>query len=609
MKTYLSILLLSLLISPLIIYAQDTIPVYDYEDTIVVTASRIPVKWQDLSRSVVTFDESFIKTAPVHSIQEALEFAAGVDIQQQGSYGVMGHARIRGANYEQTLLLINGAKINDPQSGHHNFHLPLDLSNIEKIEILKGPASRLFGPNAFAGAVNIITKQEKGNTLTFQGSFGSDQTVDGLSSLNLSFDNIYQSLSIGTHVSDGYRKNTAYQILTGSYRVTIDLNPVVIDLFGGYTRKAFGANQFYGSSSELQWEKTNTAFLNSGFKIRGQDSSFDLRLYWRQNKDDYIWNKEHPEWYENFHKSNVYTAEAQLNLTLPFGEFALAGELSEDELISTNLGRHDRQRMGIYVEQHLKLTDQLSMIPGASLIYYSDWGWHIWPGIDAEYRINGNHQLYISYGRAFRVPTFTELYYTDPDNLGNPDLKAENAWTIETGYRYENFSYSAQIAYFFRRSTDLIDWVKMYPDSHWIATNFSSVTTNGFELISSWENPLEMKRFAIKRISFSYAYLNAIRDNDRMLLKYVSNHLRHQCIIGLNLNYGLFGLIQNFNVRFEDRISFGNHFLLDTRLSWQRNHIRLFADGTNLLNTPYREYLFIPMPGRKFSIGMSYSFF
>ncbi|MCK4558612.1 MAG: TonB-dependent receptor [Calditrichia bacterium] len=469
MKNPIPVLLSILLTYASIIFAQDTIPVFDYDETIVVTASRIPTTQQNLSRSIVILDQTFIETAPVHNVQEVLDFAAGIDMRQQGPSGVMGHVGIRGANYEQTLILLNGAKINDPQTGHHNFHLPIDLNHIEKIEILKGPASRLFGPNAFAGAINIITKQKKNNSLNLRGSYGADQTYDGFSSLNLKFDNTHQQLSLSAHGSDGYRKNTDYQIFTGSYSMDIDLKNVSLDIYGGYTYKEFGANQFYGSSSELQREETNTAFLSTGLNIHGQNASFKSKLSWRQNKDHYIWNKQHPEWYENFHTSNVYTAEAQLTLATSLGTLVLGGELSKDDLFSKNLGVHSRQRLGMFAEHHFTLTEQISLLPGASLFYYSDWGWRLWPGIDVEYQVHANHKLYATYGQAFRVPTYTELYYSDPDNLGNPHLKAEDVWTIETGYRYTTWNFSAQIALFLRQSDNLIDWVKIPPDSVWVA--------------------------------------------------------------------------------------------------------------------------------------------
>jgi vitamin B12 transporter len=603
------LLLFILLTYTSIIFAQDTIPVFDYGETIVVTASRIPTTLQNLSRSLIILDQTFIKAAPVHNVLELLEYAAGIDMRQQGPPGVMGHVGIRGANYEQTSILLNGAKINDPQTGHHNFHLPIDLNHIEKIEILKGPASRLYGPNAFAGAINIITKRTKNKSLNLQGSYGEDQTYNGFTTLNLKSNKLHQQLSLSTHGSDGYRKNTDYQIFTGSYSMDIDLKNASVDFYGGYTDKEFGANQFYGSSSELQWEETNTTFLSSGLKIHGQNTSFTSKLSWRQNKDHYIWNKQHPEWYENFHTSNVYTAEAQLNLTTSLGTLVFGAELSEENINSKNLGDHSRQRLGLFAEQHFNLFERISLLPGASLFYYSDWGWRLWPGIDAEYQLQTNHNLYATYGQAFRVPTYTELYYRDPNNQGNPNLKAEDVWTIETGYRYTTWNFSAQTALFLRQSANLIDWIKIPLDSVWVARNFTEVNTQGLEIDLMWQNPGQKIGFAINRIKMNYTYLYSNKNVNEFISKYEANHLRHQWNFQININLGLYGLVQFFNIRYEDRLNFGDHFLADTRLSWQGNKLSLFADINNIFDIAYQEYLLIPMPGRKFTLGMAYSLF
>jgi vitamin B12 transporter len=170
-------------------------------------------------------------------------------------------------------------------------------------------------------------------------------------------------------------------------------------------------------------------------------------------------------------------------------------------------------------------------------------------------------------------------------------------------------NFSSQIALFLRQSDNLIDWVQISKDSVWVARNFAEVKTQGLEIDLSWQNPGEKSGFSINQIKMYYTYLSSKKENSQFASKYVANHLRHQCIFQLNLNLGLLGITPFINIRYEDRVNFGDHYLVDTRLSWQGKQVRLFADVTNLLDTSYREYLLIPMPGRKFKVGMAYSLF
>ncbi len=126
-------------------------------DEVIIQENRIQIPFSKQSRNISLVDRNQIETSPARSLPEVLSFVPGVDIRQRGVSGVQADIGIRGGSFEQTLMLLNGIKLSDPQTGHHMMNIPVPLVNIDRVEVLKGPASRIFGQNAFTGAVNVIT--------------------------------------------------------------------------------------------------------------------------------------------------------------------------------------------------------------------------------------------------------------------------------------------------------------------------------------------------------------------------------------------------------------------------------------------------------------------
>jgi vitamin B12 transporter len=135
----------------------DTLQLNTYElGDVIITAGRTPMEVQHVARIVSVITKSEIERAPVQCLNDLIRYVAGVDIRQRGPLGVQADISIRGGTYDQTLILLNGVTVNDPQTGHHNLNLPIDIESIERIEILQGPAAKSFGPNAFSGAVKSL---------------------------------------------------------------------------------------------------------------------------------------------------------------------------------------------------------------------------------------------------------------------------------------------------------------------------------------------------------------------------------------------------------------------------------------------------------------------
>ena len=406
----------------------------NYElNEIVITASKAPITISNLTRDVIVIDKDEIKILPVNSLQDLLKYTGGVDLRQRGIDGMQSDVSIRGGNFNETLILIDGIKVSDPQTGHHNLNLPFSLDNIQRIEILKGQGSRIFGPNALSGVINFITKKGNNNSFFIKTSGGENHYYEGNIGGSYSFGFINNYISFSKAKTDGYRHNTNFDKINFSYNSSIKAGSGRINLLFGYDDKKFGANGFYGVEYPNQWEHTTTKFLNTGAEFGNEVFSISPKIYWRRNDDNYILNYENPSYYQNIHQTNVYGAELQSSINSNIGTTSFGGEYVNDEIKSTNLGIHSRNKKGVYTEQKISPFENFNIVAGVFLYNYSDLGWKFWPGIDMGFSFSNNIRVYGSVGKAFRIPTYTELYYSSIISQGNQNLKPEETLNFEMG--------------------------------------------------------------------------------------------------------------------------------------------------------------------------------
>ncbi|HMA87091.1 MAG TPA: TonB-dependent receptor plug domain-containing protein, partial [Desulfosalsimonadaceae bacterium] len=152
--------------------AEQAAERYHELDPVVVTGSHAPARLSEYGVSVSVITREDIAVLPADNFTDVLEHVNGVDVRQRGAGGVQTDIGIRGASFEQTLIMVDGVAISDPQTGHHNMNLPVTLSDIERIEVVKGPAARIYGPNAMGGVINIITRDVKENAIGGRAAYG-----------------------------------------------------------------------------------------------------------------------------------------------------------------------------------------------------------------------------------------------------------------------------------------------------------------------------------------------------------------------------------------------------------------------------------------------------
>jgi len=595
-----------LIIAPLSISAADEEKILELGEEITVTAGRIPTAFPEVSRGLVVISKAEIEKLPVQNIQDLLEYAASVDLKPRGPNGVQADVSIRGASFEQTLVLINGVKINDPQTGHHNMNIPLTAADIEKVEILKGPGSRLYGPNAFGGVINIITKEADFQDLDLSAVYGSHNFYDLQVSAALPFKSGGTILSAAKSASNGYRNNTDFDISTISFHTDTKPADTKLNLSAGYTDKKFGANSFYTPAFPEQWERTKTIFARSSLEYKNAGFSIKPGISWRHNKDEFLLERGNPDFYRNLHTTDVISLDLQASAATALGITAMGGEVTFDKIESNNLGNHERSRGGIFVSHQTKIK-KLHFSLGTSAYYYTSWGWQLWPGIDGSYELFENSYIYTSASRAFRVPTYTDLYYNSPQNRGNPDLKQEESTSYEVGFRYKRPVMHAEFNFFRRENRNLIDWAFQPQDSIWLAENITKLNTQGIEASITINTPDFLSIPGLNYIHLSYMHLESDKPQTKKISRYVINHLKHQLLFKLNQSLLSKRLIQSWIVRYEDRYKFDPRLLVDARISSKFKQYTLFLDITNVFDIKYKDHDYIPMPGRWIKLGLKYS--
>jgi iron complex outermembrane receptor protein len=571
-------------------------------DGVVVTGSRLPMGSAGSRHTVVTIGAQEIERLPARSVEEMLQTVAGVDVRQRGQFGVQSDVGIRGGSFEQTLVMIDGVKMIDAQTGHHNFNIPLTEADIDRIEILKGPGSRQYGPNAFNGAINIITKKHDSQFARVDVMAGEHGLWEGLVSTGLPLGSLTNSISVSKKRSDGYRENTDFDITTVSARTGLTGGDAgAVNASVNYVEKKFGANGFYSTKYPNQWEHTKTfAAILGGRIVAGTPISVDA--FYRRNNDYYILKRDDPKFYENTHTTNSFGGEAQTTLLSAAGLTALGADAAKDEIESTRLGSHERTRASMFGEHQVDLQSGVKLEFGASAQWYSDWKWNVSPGIDLGWQAAESFRMYASVGKSFRVPTYTELYYTDPTTIGNAGLKPEEAWTYELGSVWADEDLSVSAAYFFRHGYNLIDFTRASASAPWNANNISEANTNGVDL--SVTLALSQYSHLLDELRLSYTYANIAFSTDGGTSRYVLDHLKHHAVAALGTSWS-HELHQSITVRYEERLGFTAKTLVDTRLGYRFPFIEVYGEATNVFNESVIDIAGTPLAGRWIRAGVT----
>lgn len=596
-------------------------------DEIMIQGNRVQIPFAEQNRNIRILDQNLIRTLPVRSVNELLTYVSGIDVRQRGPWGTQADIGIDGGTFDQTLVLINGVKISDPQTGHNMMNLPVALDAIERVEVLRGPAARIYGVNALNGAVNIITKRPVKTGISAHVYTGSNFTRDtsdnklygGIGaqvSASLAGEQAQHYLSLSREQSSGYRYNTAFQNNKAFYQTNVDVSTkTALQLLGGFVYNSFGANGFYSAPGDVNSEETvQTGLLSAGMQtVINPYWTIRPRISYRYNHDDYIYIKQRPEVYRNRHETHVINAEVNNSFDTDLGVFGLGVELRNERINSTNLGKWDRTNYGFFGEYSFNKINRLLVNVGAYANYNSDFGWKVLPGIDVGYRFYKGWRVFANAGTGQRLPTYTDWYYVGPQNIGNPNLTPEYTYNLEGGIKYSDKQLNATFSYFYRRTTDFIDWVKDTVTDPWQPVNYQRLNTHGITAAADyrWSDAQQRNPDFALITGVSYTYLNmgidaAPQDGEQKLSLYALENLRHQFCANANLEFfRMFNL--TFAARYQQRENYRDYTLLDARLSFTRRQFNIYFDVTNLGDTRYVEAGVVPMPGRWMTLGIKWA--
>ncbi len=621
------LIILALTFSSILSYAQNNILNRNINE-VIVSANKAELN-KNLT-NIFVLDSIEIKNAPVQTIEDLLDFAINVDLRQRGEQGVQTDMSIRGGTFEQCLVMIDGVKINDPQTGHHSMIIPISLDHVKRIEIITGGSSRIFGNYAFSGAINIITKKKINSSITL--SKGKNNFENLEINQNFSNNNNNHNLSIIKKKSDGYIKGMDYNIESFYYNYNKLINNNDISVSLSQINKEFGAFNFYTTRFPNQFEKTKTTLASINFKKYISNITINQKIYLRNNKDEFILFRENPSIYQNFHKTNVLTYDINIIDKTKHGSNVYGIELSYDEIKSNRLGGtinsqelnyflgDKRNNLNFFFEKNLSF-DQLSISGGLMFNTNSSYGKEYFPGIDLNYKLNDGFNIFSSFNKSVRYPNYTELYYSSPTNQGNKSLKPEKSINKEFGLKWTNKIHEIKFTTYKRNGENLIDWILMSGDSIWRTMNLSQAKTTGYELESKIDlNHILKSNLPISKIKINYSKNKTDTSSNGFQSAYVLDYLKSKLSLNVNLFLSNKTNISVFTTRQEregEYIDQGTNEEKKYQPFWKvsskifhefsKNKI-FFIEINNIFNKEYIDFGNIPQAKRWFRIGLKIKF-
>lgn len=562
---------------------------------IVVTGTWTPIPLNEADRSItmlpVTEQTSRLTTAWI----DLLRLEPSLDLQQRAPNGVLTDLSIRGSSFGQTLVLLNGLRLNDAQTGHFNMNLPVPLEAVERIEVLKGAGSLFYGSDAVGGVVNVITNVPERRTLrirTALGSFGAQQQRVDFGSSNKLWS---QRLVVARDFSTGFASNRDFRSLSGSYDLRFRSRLGNTSVLLASADRAFGAEQFYGNFPS--WERTKTWWAGIRQEL---GANTEASFAFRRGTDLFVLYRDRPALYTNQHAGETYQAALRRVETLNSNARLSYGvEGLRDTLNSTNLGNRTRDRGAAYVGLDVRALRRFSFTLGTREELYTGGGRQSNPTVAAGYWLSHGWKLKASASRAFRLPTFTDLYYRDPANVGNPLLRPERAWNFEGGVQWVGLdSLRAELTVFQRRERDGIDYFRRTPTDTWTAANFQRLRFSGIEVALAWKirrgHTFEARHTSLRGSQGSLSNLES---------KYVFNYPTEHSVFSWRGTLP-FKTVARARLGRLGRARRPAYSTMDLFIASQKGRFMPFVQVLNTAGTRYEEIANVPMPGRAFLGGV-----
>ena len=553
----------------------------------------------------IVFSSEKIKSIPGTSIAEVLENVLGLNIKRQGSSDVLANISTYGGTGEQTLILVDGLKISNQQTISHDLDLPINIDDIQEIEIYRNASAREYGSGAVSGVVNIVTKSSKDRTTYLSTEAGdyalSNNNIMLAFPIGRSYHN-FSFTSLKTGKSGSYATNTALDKNTFFYKYSLEEGKSSTNFSFGYLKKGNQISNHLKNIYPRQYERNTTKFFNSRMLWDFGTTKLESNTHWYDHRNELAYDVNVGGW------DNYVNTEIGLNFNLDSesrrgynkSSFSFNRELNSNSMINDNIRDHYS-----LTYQDFSISDKLNFDLGISANYYEDFGWFSAPGYQMSYNINNNANIYHKYDRGFRLPSFYEMYANDYMYNGNEMLKHETINSFEYGIQIYGTALRMTASQFYKNNQNVIDWFHENSIA-WKSTNIPDVLTSGHNMHLELYPEIINKLTFIKTIEVGYSYLDIEHNGSKEEYKNISNYLKHQLVLGTT--YSLpFNISRSWYVRYEQPVNQDNRIIFDTQIRYNFWRFETSLNINNLFNVQYEDVLDVALPGRWMRFSLRYN--
>ena len=646
----LSIAITALALPGVILAQEDTTQhkVSEYNlDEVEIVDSEILKAFAVPSNVITVVGRQELQKEPIESVQDVLNYLSQIDLRQRGNNDVQADVSIRGGTFDQVLIMLNGINITNPQTGHHNLDLPISFDQIERVEILNGTSSQSFGANAYSGAINIITRSSSNNQIGIKAVIGDFGLYSLGASANIAGKGHRHFVAINRDASSGYTNNTDFERSSLYYNGKYILTKSFFEWQLSAAQKEFGAQSFYTAKYPNQFEETQSVLASLKYQSYGKIST-KSHIYWHLHSDRFELFRDYyeaPSWYKNhnYHLTTVMGGNSRAIYKSSLGKTMLSLDIRHEQISSNLLGIPTNDTLdalfnpdGFYTKQDSRTNSIVS------LSHMVNWGpvgitaaltlntntaydiLGIYPGLDFTYRFRRNWKINASINKTMRLPTFTDLYYAGPANIGNPDLLPEEAVNFDFGLEFRKGIVNGSLTSFNTLGDNSIDWVRKADTLKWQPMNITQVETYGIDAMLKFNlGKLRHNRFFIRNVSLQYTFITKGATADNYESRYVMDYLRHKLVLGINHRIYK-NIAASWKLRYQERngnymlwdanakadilTPYGAYTLVDLRVYWRLKNWMIFTDLKNLFDVQYIDYGNVLQPGRWFSVGVKKNF-
>jgi len=560
---------------------------------VTTTVEPMPLSASDRSVTILHTDEQPLLR---NSIADYLRQDSSLNLQARAGNNVQSDLSIRGTTFEQTLVLVNGFRINDPETGHLNLDLPLPLEAVSRIDVLHGSGSTFYGSDAIGGAINLITARPTSASVIVKAGFGSFAAEEQHLQANYTTHSIAEQLAASRDTSDGFIVDRGYHANAASSETWLASKPGTTDILLAVSDRPYGANQFYGPYNSS--ERTKASFASAQQQLGARTAASFAYL---RHTDLFVLFAGRPALYENNHVSTSWQAalrRADSIASLHSATLSYGVESNGDAILSTNLGTHRRTQGATYANLSLPTLKRLSLTLGAREEILSEGGSVFSPTVAAAFSLTPSLRLRGSGGHGFRVPTYTDLFYSDPSTIGNPHLKPESAWSFDAGLDASRGRFSFSATGFHLQQKNSIDYSKYVLNDKWQAQNVNHFNQTGAE------TSLRIRLPHAQELQFAYTAVRAAAPPAGLISEYAYNYAAQNALFSWTGQ--VHHVLVSTRVAVIQKTGRTAYPLWDTSLARSSGRLRPYLRLLNLANTGYQEVPGVPLEGRSFTGGVAY---